>query len=206
MKNNLKIVLAISTTAVLTCIITIILCNKPHPHYYAQPTNSLDTYSLSIAQADITNCQTIYNSILASDTNKIDTQQQQAAQIIAYTVHAEDLLKALGISDSITVENCAYKHIRVYLGYHINDDGGHTAGFKLFIVPVKDAHDIDSSACTTCGGNDMLWDYNSKKWVIDTLIGTNTNNIYVLDLNAPCPNICDNASQLMPNYGFKKHQ
>jgi hypothetical protein len=100
------------------------------------------------------------------------------APIKAFTIRAEDLFAALGMPD--TNIKPLYTHARVYLAYRID------VGFKLYVVPVEGA-DLNSGNA----GTDVL---------IDSTGHANPNselNKYVLDLNAPCPSICDQNSPLM---------
>ncbi len=103
------------------------------------------------------------------------------AAVRAFTIGAEDLLIALQLQTDVP----AYGHIRAYLGY--TADGQ----FKLFIVPVKGAvlHDEEGDA-----GQDVLLDKNGQP-VHNP--GEPISAEYVLDLNAPCPSICDYQSPLM---------
>jgi hypothetical protein len=103
----------------------------------------------------------------------------------AFTIRAEDLLDAMGMSASLVDSaSCKYKHIRVYLAYRPR------VGFKLFIVPVKGAHLEEHVA-----GEDMLLD--STGQVVHNK-GLAAQKLYVLDLNAPCPNTCAQNSPLSP--------
>lgn len=92
--------------------------------------------------------------------------------IRAYTIHAEDMLLALGIDPS-KVE-CRYSHARVYIG--LND----SSRFKLYFTPVLDA-DLHPDAM------------NAGR---DTILRDADGNQFVMDLNAPCPNTCDVQSPL----------
>lgn len=98
----------------------------------------------------------------------------------AFTIGATDLMTALGIT-KVTPQ---FNHVRAYLGYTANND------FKLFIVPVQGA--LGSGPLYTSPGKDVLLDSKGKP-APDTI---SLNKKYVLDLNAPCPSICDVNSPL----------
>lgn len=106
---------------------------------------------------------------------------RDTAAVRAFTIGAEDLLIALQLQTDIP----AYKHIRAYLGY--TEDGQ----FKLFIVPVKGAAIVDDEGIA---GTDVLLNKNGEP--VENP-GEPLSAEYVLDLNAPCPSICDYQSPLM---------
>lgn len=98
--------------------------------------------------------------------------------IKAFTIHAADMLEALGIpksyKDSVL---CKYKHARAYIGLDSENK------FKLFFTPVNGA---DLCAQTPNAGTDVI--------LADTVKGVA--QPYVMDLNAPCPNTCDPQTPL----------
>lgn len=122
---------------------------------------SMDTVPLATAIQNIKHYQ---DSCLAFFNNNIP--------IKAYTIHADDMLMALGIDPS-TVE-CQYSHARVYIG--LND----SSEFKLYFTPVVDAN---LQPDVMAAGR-------------DTILSDADGNKFVMDLNAPCPNTCDNTSPL----------
>ncbi|TND08345.1 MAG: hypothetical protein FD123_2376 [Bacteroidetes bacterium] len=93
--------------------------------------------------------------------------------IRAYTIHAGDMLEALGMpaADSAI---CQYKHARVYIGLDYN------YSFKLYFTPVDSA---------SLGGDNPVAG-------VDVILQDSLGKSYVLDLNAPCPNTCDVNSPL----------
>jgi hypothetical protein len=124
-------------------------------------TTSMDTVPLETALMNIKHYQ---DSCRAFFNNDVPIQ--------AYTIHAQDMLMALGIDPS-TVE-CRYKHARVYIG--LND----SSEFKLYFTPVVGA-DLQPDAMAA--GR-------------DTILKDADGNSFVMDLNAPCPNTCDSNSPL----------
>lgn len=120
--------------------------------------NTMDTVPLESALANVKHYLDSCNEFLGG------------APIKAYTIHANDMLMALGIDpDSV---NCRYTHARVYLGL---DSANH---FKLYFTPVVGA-DLDPSVMNA-GRDSILTDQDGNR--------------FVMDLNAPCPNTCDNSS------------
>jgi hypothetical protein len=96
--------------------------------------------------------------------------------IKGFTIHAADLFAAMGITE---YQEPPYAHIRIYLGYRLND------GFKVYLVPVQGANLADNEP-----GTDLM--LNAEGHVNPTAGEPN----FVLDLNAPCPSICDINSPL----------
>lgn len=84
-----------------------------------------------------------------------------------FTIRARDLLEALGMPVSDTLE-CRYSHARVYLGLDRDSQ------FKLYFVPVDGAN-----LSMDIGGTDVP--------VIDPKAEGQKS---VLDLNTPCPKVC----------------
>jgi hypothetical protein len=123
--------------------------------------STMDTVPLEEALADIKHyqdsCEGFFNG---------------AVPIRSYTIHASDMLMAMGLDPS-TVE-CPFTHARVYIG--LND----SSHFKLFFTPVIGAE---------LKGGVM----NPGR---DTILRNADGNQYVMDLNAPCPNTCDDTSPL----------
>lgn len=122
---------------------------------------TMDTVPLETALINIKHYQ---DSCKAFFNNTVPIQ--------AYTIHAQDMLMALGI-DPATVE-CQYSHARVYIG--LND----SSEFKLYFTPVVGA-DLQPDAM------------NAGR---DTILKDADGNQFVMDLNAPCPNTCDANSPL----------
>lgn len=104
----------------------------------------------------------------------------QANLLKGYEVLHADIVQLLGITGSnITLE---YDHFRGYIG--MSDDLSDPAGvYKFYMVPMKtNMHENDSEV----------------KLVGDVIIGgVVVNNVqYVYDFSAPCPNTCDQSSDL----------
>jgi hypothetical protein len=111
---------------------------------------------------------------------------QDSIPIRAYTIRAVDLLDALGLPVGLADSSiCQYKYIRTYLGYRQG------TGFKLYIVPVKDA-----CLKNNIGGDDVLLNSLGRAVKIDSR-GFPEEQEYVLDLNAPCPKTCPDNSPFM---------
>ena len=110
--------------------------------------------------------------------------------IIGYTVRAEDLLAALNLSPSIVEADSVFKHIRVYIGYDKD-----SSKFKLFLVPVKDADLSGGDHNKWNAGRDILFDRDGVPHEKPASGGPHqvpgvSDNDYVADLIAPCPNTC----------------
>jgi hypothetical protein len=104
----------------------------------------------------------------------------------AFTIRSEELLAAMGMSPAIAgTKDCVYKHIRVYLAY---DSLG---GPKLFIVPVDGAN-----LAVNEGGKDVFFDRTGT--AVTNPGSYKPEDLYVLDLIAPCPATCDLTSLLNP--------
>lgn len=91
--------------------------------------------------------------------------------IKGFTIHAEELLEALGI------EGVKPKHpkVRVYLG---KNQGDRAFDMRLFLTPVN------------AEGKDIILTGPIMNGLTDVV------EPYVFDLNAPCPNTCDTSSPL----------
>lgn len=110
----------------------------------------------------------------------------------SFTVRAADLFGAMGVPyyPSDTSDDI-FQHIRVYLAYRV-----HT-GFKLYFVPVRGAHLNESDFNV---GEDILLDAHAQptQRIDAAKFGSgDLNDRFVLDLNTPCPNICDQNSPLV---------
>jgi hypothetical protein len=104
----------------------------------------------------------------------------------AFTIRSEELLAAMGMSPAIAgTKDCVYKHIRVYLAY---DSLG---GPQLFIVPVEGAN-----LAVNEGGKDVFLDRTGA--AVTNPGSYKPEDLYVLDLIAPCPATCDLTSLLNP--------
>lgn len=137
--------------------------------------NTLVHVPLATAQANIAR----YDSMCTIIFSKMGGN----APIKAYTVHAADLFESLGIPGSYADSSlCRYHHARVYLGL----DSSYS--FKLYFTPVTGA---DLSADEPVAGTDII--------LKDT-----KGDSYVMDLNAPCPNTCDDQSPLFNTLKGKK--
>ena len=198
MNNLLKTLLVIVITAGLTFFITksFYYKNATGKKGMQAPTTqfgttSIDTYSVTTAANDVKMGMALYQSILDSDKN-MTKMEREKSKISAYTVNAEDLICALGLPIK-ELDNCVYKKIRVYLGYHIDTSAGHSQGFKLFVVPVCTTCNQDTIHCDSVAGCDLFFDY------VNGNLSINTNprlGSYVMDLNVPCPSLCDPKSQI----------
>lgn len=99
-------------------------------------------------------------------------------QLHGFTIHAQDMLQALGISGKVNTE---FDHARVYIGR--SADGK----FHLYFTPVVGAN-LDTIP---------------KIPGRDTILGqkpNEPNSGYVLDLNAPCPSTCAENNILNPSH------
>ena len=96
--------------------------------------------------------------------------------IRSFKISDTDLLDALNIPRA-SVPPHTYKSVRVYLGLEPIYDT-----FKLYVVPVDTLTNADLMFDSTCTP------FKKPPGHYDNLI-----NKYVMDLNAPCPNLCDLA-------------
>lgn len=160
-------------------------CTNTAPKDKPGKTYAIDTTLLkpaNVAKADIAFFDTLCAKYLTFPTVHGNTIPDSLVPIKAFTVRAADLFAALGVSDSV---QHTYDNIRVYFGYSQKEDE-----FKLYIVPVADANIAD-----TISGRDVLLDHSGRPAPMphDHPLADR----YVLDLNAPCPSLCDVSSPLM---------
>jgi hypothetical protein len=101
--------------------------------------------------------------------------------IYAYTIHAEDLLTALGWP-AVHHDSAVYKYARAYIGLNSNYE------FKLYIVPVINANLDGHDKSKWVGGTDVILDSLGHAILPGRL--RDENDEYMLNLNAPCPNTC----------------
>lgn len=178
-KTILLVFLAITITAFATYIITTRMCDKRAamnqfgalPPTLKPNTITLDTFSLDNAKKCI--------HIFDSTWHSFDPSHQ-ACPIKAFTIKAEDLLAALGITQPTSP---LYTHVRVYLGLTPTDT------FKLFVVAV----DSDGEGPHPLIGKDHFFNVVEGSVHVDPAPHSGH---YVMDLNAPCPFTCDEASPL----------
>lgn len=105
----------------------------------------------------------------------------------AFTISAIDLLSALGMPFDSTA--CKFDYVRVYMGYNPQHQ------FKLFVVPVEGTH---IGTPKDNAGRDCLLNANGHA-VLPRPGSNDSTDLYVLDLNTPCPSTCDMGSPLMQN-------
>lgn len=175
----------------ITGIILLVACKpntvatgKPVPPVIDNVTSTL--YPAAEAQGDIAYFDTLCSKFISSALHDSSVNYANVP-IRAFTIRAVDLFAAMGMKVQDSVK---FEHIRVYLGYSKEANQ-----FKLFILPVQNANIVDSNA-----GSDVLLDSTgnylppSDKFPLPPgfLI-----NKYVLDLNAPCPNLCDTRTPLI---------
>jgi len=164
----------------LAIIIAICSCTPKQPGN-GQHEITLDSVlkPLATAQADIQSFDSISSLVvrIADSATGHEPTTGEHTTIKAFTVRAVDLYAAMGVEEG-SIPNTPYDHIRVYLGYNIE-----AHNFKLYIVPVEGANIQENIP-----GKDMTLSANGTP---------EPGGTYVLDLNAPCPNLCDPSSQLV---------
>lgn len=141
---------------------------------------------LDSARANVACFDSLYTLFIKELRSDSGNAGKNNAVIKAFTVHAIDLFAAMGMK--LDQQNLPkYNYIRVYLGFDLA-----AKQFKLYIVPVKGA--CINNQCKL-PGNDLMLRPNGEPYPDPRLMPDSPQ--YVLDLNAPCPSICDNASPLM---------
>lgn len=138
----------------------------------------------ALAKEDIADFDSI--ATITLNGNNIHKSLSTQIPVKAFTIRAEDLLLAMGISDYINIDAC--NDIRVYMGFNEPENQ-----FKLYVVPV-----VFGSHATEAGRDAFL----NNKGDIANLLPCSTDSttgLYVLDLNAPCPNLCDACTPLIAN-------
>ncbi|MEO5912319.1 MAG: hypothetical protein ABIP95_15640 [Pelobium sp.] len=114
--------------------------------------------------------------------------QFKTIPIKSFTVRAVDLFGAMGMPGNYADNSiCKYPHIRVYLGYDVK-----LGVFKLYVVPVEGA-----DLAKGISGKDVILNKKGIPITKKENMINGGNDQYVLDLNAPCPNTCDETSPLM---------
>lgn len=105
----------------------------------------------------------------------------------AFTFQTMDLLSALNIPvDANTIQST---HVRGYLG---KDSHGNS---KMLVVGVQGANTIEANKMSA--GVNMFFKCNAGQHA-----NSNDGELYALDLNYPCPNLCPDG--FYPNNGQKK--
>jgi hypothetical protein len=168
-KKFARIIFATSFIAVVSCT------NKPAipptPPAGNEPSFAQVRTSINIAMADVQRYQ---------DTCRIKFGKDP---INAYTIHAEDLVAALGWP-KMNMDSVKYKYVRAYLGLNSNNE------FKLYIVPVFGADLSNPDKSKWIGGDDVFFDSTGTGIPSKKGLKSSEDEGYVLDLNAPCPNTC----------------
>jgi hypothetical protein len=113
------------------------------------------------------------------------------APIQYYTVRARDLFAAMGMDSSILTDSnmYRYRYIRVTLALQQNGEK-----FKLYIQPADTAYLKVTDTANWKAGRALCFRRNGT---IDSTSTPDTNpsiagDLFVADLNAPCPNTCGN--------------
>ncbi|MBS1772059.1 MAG: hypothetical protein JST82_04320 [Bacteroidetes bacterium] len=175
-------------SAISTLLIIVIISITSCTSKTQKRTDNIKSYSVDtsllvsavIAQKDIAFFDTLCMKYITYPSG-YDSQANNIP-IKGFTIRAEDILAAIGISDSVPHQ---FDDIRVYLGYNQSQNK-----FKLYILPVDKANIADSIS-----GTDVLLNRNG-----DPVPGPHDKPLtdkYVLDLNAPCPSLCDVNSPLL---------
>lgn len=138
-------------------------------------------YPADSAKRDIALYDTL-RSIMLRDTSVMSKMGADTSIFapVAYTTRSMDLLKALGLPDSL-YKYCQHKNARIYFGIRADS-------VRLYFVPVDNA-DLDKGE----GGTDVFLDGNGSPNYTDMI------HSYVLDLNAPCPKTCATNNILSGN-------
>jgi hypothetical protein len=167
--------LTVSHIAIIAGIVTLVACStQPSPDKPAKqpilPGVVRVLCRLDSAQTDIRYFKTLCHERL------------QDTPICAYTLHAIDLIEALGLPRSLE-DSCEYKYARVYLAYRPNN------GFKMYVVPVDSADLSGTNPAKWKPGIDILLDSSGRGIPPKRKLRAGETE-FVLDLNAPCPNTC----------------
>lgn len=178
MKNKLlNTVLLVSLTAMAAC-------NNVEPPGPIDNVSQV-VYPAMAAKQDMAYFDTLCSAFMAAATG--DSVNNNNVPVRGFTIRAVDLFAAMGMDSGGSTP--VYDHIRVYLGYNKRDNK-----FKLFLVPVSGAHLESSNA----GKDVMLHDDGSAFSNADTnYTAEYLQGKFVLDLNAPCPSLCDATSPLL---------
>lgn len=170
MNNRISVIVA---TAILSSALAVLVFSCKDPDNTPPQQGTVPDKQVQLMSSSVITMDTVpLASALANVKHYLDscTKYLGEAPIKAYTIHANDMLMALGINpDSV---HCGYTHARVYLGLNPDNE------FKLYFTPVVGAN-LDPSVMDA--GR-------------DTILSDADGNLYVMDLNAPCPNTCDVSS------------
>lgn len=124
-----------------------------------------------------------------ANLNRVFKDSLSDVYIRGYTIQSRELLLLLGLSEKTKV---CYKHARIYLG--VDDEGQ----FRAFLVPVAGA-DIAKQR----PGKDIIPE--GAYWRgLQGMGSPQEEGQYVFDFTMPCPNSCDEGSELynpVPNDG-----
>lgn len=176
------------TLLILTLLSTLMSCNH-------QPVRSVVENDCSQAEDSIPHVLCRLTTARQNIRTYLDFCRKHGegdSVIESFTIRAVDLLGALGMPASYADSAiCKYKHVRVYMGYQAK------AGFKLYIVPVRNACLKGKDPSKWNGGEDLLLDERGEPQEVNTdSTAMLVDNTFVLDLNAPCPNTCPTNSPL----------
>lgn len=173
--------LPILHSAMLAVLISTAACNNTNqpdqPPQGSEPTPVTEVLCpLDSAVTDIATFGALCEEFVTDTAGK----KVQTPPIKGFTIRSVDLFAAMGMA--APADAPPYDHIRIYLAYRLND------GFKVYLVPVQGA-DLDSGKA----GSDLILDSEGHP---NPPEGAPK---FVLDLNAPCPSICDVNSPLLIN-------
>lgn len=108
--------------------------------------------------------------------------KQDTVPISSYTIRSVDLLEAMGVSKNTKVK---YDYVRVYLGMD------ETSQFRILLTPVVGADFKAGKA-----GKDIILSGPHRGNIFGSGVDQASDGEYVLDFNMPCPNTCDEGSEL----------
>lgn len=173
--------LPILQSAILAVLISTAACNNAkqpdQPPPGSEPTPVTDVLCpLETATTDIAT----FGALCKEFVHDTSGGKVEKVPIKGFTIRSVDLFAAMGMA--IPADPPPYDHIRIYLAYRLND------GFKVYLVPVDSANLADGNP-----GRDLVLDSEGHP---NPPEGAPR---FVLDLNAPCPSICDINSPLLIN-------
>ena len=154
--------------------------NRPAPDFVGSAirldsTDSSIFRPWSLAKQDILNYDKVCDTLFHGDT-----------PIHYYTVRVQDLLAAMGADSSLLTSPGAFKYHYVRVTIALEKDINQ---FKLYVQPVKGG-DLDLAGPGKKAGTALFFRRNGS---IDSIPNPGLDaDIYVADLNAPCPNTCGN--------------
>jgi hypothetical protein len=166
--------------AILVLLVLIISCTPQSQvsdlQGLSSGTRDTSLYAVSVSQFEADTANFAAKSRMIFDTALVN----DPVPIKAFTIHAADLLEAMGLPPSVQcTDSLKYSYARIYLGLSAENE------FKLYMTPV-----VDAKLSQNIGGKDVIRKGPYEGDVNGVTTGEVANGSYVMDFTSPCPKTC----------------